>query len=491
MGGKESVAKAIVPGKALRNTVIYVLILVLLMGTASFLLFNRLKERPITDYDEARHGSNAYEMMQSGDYIVHTYNGEVDYWNLKPPLSAWLIVLGYRIFGLNALGIRFYSVVSMMALLLIMALWTKRRFGPVASLFSVALMLANSMIFDKYFARFGDPNALFVLIYTVAMLFMLDSRRDLRKLYGSAVCFGLAFMTKSWHAALIPVTCLVYILATGRLKELKLKNYLLLILFGLLPILPWAIARMTRDGLTFFIKMLTVDVYARSTMGIEDHGADALYYLRIMVKNPTLLLSAGLCLLGLGGKLFGKRPLSASQLGIALWALLPCVLFSLPASKLFWYIFPAVPALALAGGIAFEGLWKLPKRNALLITALAVAFAATGYQIAGNIRAIAQDDYVNVYRRAVEEALDRDVDSGVRMYVQYSPEEVEWRRAELLCVQLFGDGKCLQGGLEAFERDEESALLMISKLGFDESLLELYPIYYEDNSVYILDNLGG
>lgn len=237
-GGTKFVAKAIASGKALRSTVIYVLILALLMGCASYMLLKGLKDRPITDWDEARHGSNAYEMMQSGDYIVHTYNGEVDYWNLKPPLAAWMIALGYRIFGLNALGLRMYSVISMMILLLVVALWTKRRFGSFASLASVTLLLANSIIFEKYFTRFGDPNTLFVLLYTVAMLCMLDSQKDVRKLYGSAVCFGLAYMTKSWHAALIPITCLVYVIATGKLKELKLKNYLLLIFWGLLPILP-------------------------------------------------------------------------------------------------------------------------------------------------------------------------------------------------------------------------------------------------------------
>jgi len=485
------VAKAIASGKALRSTVIYVLILALLMGYASYMLLKGLKDRPITDWDEARHGSNAYEMMQSGDYIVHTYNGEVDYWNLKPPLAAWMIALGYRIFGLNALGLRMYSVISMMILLLVVALWTKRRFGSFASLASVTLLLANSIIFEKYFTRFGDPNTLFVLLYTVAMLCMLDSQKDVRKLYGSAVCFGLAYMTKSWHAALIPITCLVYVIATGKLKELKLKNYLLLIFWGLLPILPWGIARMTRDGLTFFIKSVTVDVYARSSMDLEDHGADVLYYLRFVLSKPMLLLCGGLCLLGLGGNLFGKKPLNTTQLGIALWVLLPVVLFSIPVSKISWYIFPTVPALALAGGMVLAKLWKLPKRSALLNAVLVVVLAATGYQLYGNIRTITQDNYVNVFRRAVEEALDRDVDSGVHMYVQYSPEEVNWRPAEFLCAQLYGDAKCINGGLEAYEEDEESALLMISKLGFDHSLLELYPIYYEDSSVYILENLGG
>ena len=46
-----------------------------------------------------RHGVNAYEMIQNGDYIQHTYNYQVDDWNLKPSISYWGIVLGFRLFG--------------------------------------------------------------------------------------------------------------------------------------------------------------------------------------------------------------------------------------------------------------------------------------------------------------------------------------------------------------------------------------------------------
>lgn len=42
-------------------------------------------------------------MIQNDDYLVHTYEGELDYWNLKPPFSYWVVALGYRLFGYNRL----------------------------------------------------------------------------------------------------------------------------------------------------------------------------------------------------------------------------------------------------------------------------------------------------------------------------------------------------------------------------------------------------
>ena len=80
---------------------------VCLMLAAGVLLFGRLSAARLEDYDELRHGQNAYEMLQSGDYIVHTYHGEADYYNCKPPLGLWIITLGYRLFGYNLLGLRF------------------------------------------------------------------------------------------------------------------------------------------------------------------------------------------------------------------------------------------------------------------------------------------------------------------------------------------------------------------------------------------------
>ena len=65
----------------------------------SFALFFNLWLNPVHDFDEARHGVNAYEMIQERNWIANYYNGEVDYYNLKPPLSYWMISLCYLIFG--------------------------------------------------------------------------------------------------------------------------------------------------------------------------------------------------------------------------------------------------------------------------------------------------------------------------------------------------------------------------------------------------------
>ena len=58
----------------------------------ALLCFYHLDYGELMDWDEARHGVSAYEMLQTGEPIVTTYAYSPDYWNLKPPLSEWLIV---------------------------------------------------------------------------------------------------------------------------------------------------------------------------------------------------------------------------------------------------------------------------------------------------------------------------------------------------------------------------------------------------------------
>ena len=364
--------------KSLWQEAVYWVLLAALLTAGGFLLFTNLGETGISDCDEARHGINAYEMMQSGDYVVTTYRGEPDYWNLKPPLTDYCIMLGYQLFGYNALGLRFYSALSMMLTMIVLALWTRHRYGRVASLCTQLMLLGCSFIYGPHFARFGDADAQMLLFYVVAMIFMLESHRRPRLLYGTALCFGLAFMSKSWHAALIPVTCLIYLLVTGEIRRLRPRHYLGLIFFGLLPIAPWAIARYQRDGMLFFEKMLSIDVVKRATSVHEEHRGGVGYYVSYLLSDRTVIAATAIVLIALCWKVVRRLRLSRDQWGILLWFAVPLVLYSLCVSKLSWYIFVSLPPLAVGFGMACAKLacgalrtgWKALPRVACLAAAV-------------------------------------------------------------------------------------------------------------------------
>ena len=67
--------------------------LLLLLMIVSFFAFFRLGDHLIQDWDESRHGINAIEMLQNGDWVNLHFKGQPDDWNIKPPLTIWAIAI--------------------------------------------------------------------------------------------------------------------------------------------------------------------------------------------------------------------------------------------------------------------------------------------------------------------------------------------------------------------------------------------------------------
>ena len=104
----------------------YAVILMLSILLLAFFCFYKLDVRCVNSWDEARHGVNAYEMIQNHDYIMHTYNYQTDYWNLKPSMSFWEIVLGFKIFGYSVMGLRAMSALAYLLTGIACALFCKK-----------------------------------------------------------------------------------------------------------------------------------------------------------------------------------------------------------------------------------------------------------------------------------------------------------------------------------------------------------------------------
>ena len=485
---------------SLKRQIGYWVLLALLMTAAGFLLLTNLGVG-ISDSDEHRHGINAYEMLQSGDYVVSTYEGEPDYWNLKPPLALYSMLAGFRLFGLNAFGMRFYSAVSMLLLILVMALWMKKHYGSLSSIFTVLFWLGCGMVYRDHFARYGDADTQLLLFYTLSMLCMLSSHRNIRWLYGSALCFGLAFMSKSWHAALIPLTCLVDVILTGNIRKLKVRNFLALIGLGLLPILPWAIARYQRDGFTFFEKMLTLDVINRATTVVESHTGGLFYYVSVLFTCPAAVACMVVGALGVGLHIGLRKPITKNEIGIAVWLAVPLMVYSLAVSKLKWYSFPMLPPLAMALGLFARECPALKKRQALRIGRGVLLCAMAGVLCVcavGNWRHVAEQQSTERYQGMIIDYFDRDTDSGTHIYLQcpVNGEDgsdgitTDWIDSTRLTAMLYGDLICMEGGAEAFLEDEEHAYLLCHKMVMDYDILEEYPIVQEDGPLMLVENFN-
>jgi len=69
---------------------------------AALVFFTNLGAAALWDEDEPLYATCAREMLQRGDWVVPTYNGEV--FPEKPPLMFWLMILGFKMFGITPIG---------------------------------------------------------------------------------------------------------------------------------------------------------------------------------------------------------------------------------------------------------------------------------------------------------------------------------------------------------------------------------------------------
>lgn len=473
---------ALLTNKKTASTVLFCVVTAILFTIFGYLCFGNLGVWHIEDYDEAIFGVNAYEMMQSKDYLIHTYQGEIDLYNTKPPLSFWIIILGYKLFGYNALGLRFFSALATLLAATAIALWASKYYGKWAIPFIILIFTANSILYGLHFLRYGDADSQYEFFFTLAMLCLLLSYKKFNWLYGCGLFFSLAFMEKSIHALVIPVICFLALVCTGRLKELTWKRVLLLLASGLTIVLIWAAARIYRDGIAFFTHGFQEDVVGRVGGGCAEREYDNWpvlpYNFTAVFRRPAMIL----CLItGIASGMilyFKKIKLSPhtkyAVIVTALWTFVPILLYSIANVKFRWYVYSgllSVPALTCI--LVFTVLRSGVMKKALKIS-LTIFCAAMVAMSAVNVYNIATLKFDHTVQGFLKDSLDRDLDSGKHAYILYAENGyTDWMPADMLTADFYGDVVCINGGLEAFEADDEDSLLFIARTNNEELIAEL------------------
>lgn len=466
-----------------------------------FIVFTNLGELRILDYDEARHGINAYEMIRNDDYIVQTNQGEADYWNLKPPLSFWAITLSYRLFGYNSFALRFHSALAVLLTGIAIAAWFFKRKAYAPAFIAILAILASSSINGDHFARTGDADALYQLFFTLAMLFMLSSTKKFEWLYGSALCFGLAFLCKATHAFLIPAICFFHLLLSGQIKELKPKRILLLLLAGLCLIVPWAIARYMSDGMAFFEGMISTDVAERIGTSAHEIYLDKptiVYYYHMVLKTPIIMIctiSSAIMLLTL---LLAKVKIAnrriSELIGCVLWAVLPVILYSIANVRFVWYINSVHLALPVLTGLLLLTLIEtntLKRWAALYSVILMVLLGIHTYQ---NAMTSVNSTFDHSLQSFLRSLYIRDYDADTHVFIDYGTGDERndeyagnWMPADILTSYFYGDVVCVNGGMEAFDESDEFAMMIMVRSG-NEDIIDETAGYYtlrDENYYYI------
>lgn len=334
-----------------------------------------LGDQNLGDWDESRHAVSAFEMLQRGDLLVNTWRGSPDYWNLKPPLSFWPIMLSYHLFGFSTIALHLPAAIESVGTFAVVTVFVHRRAGRFPALVSAAVLATCYPLIGSHSGRSGDPDALFVLFFTIGLLALLGAHERPRLLLLFTTTFSAAFLTKSWHAGVLIVVGGVVLLVRGRASAARRSDYALALL-GFLPVLAWAIARFSFDGTRFFSSMVQYDLLSRSATPLEGNGGGPLYYVVLLTYFvPWALLLIPLVLRRSGLSAAAGPWRRSLWIGPAICAAAVTLLYSLAKSKLSWYEYPAFPALAVLIGVVAGYLGARSWDRTTTITVVAVVVA--------------------------------------------------------------------------------------------------------------------
>lgn len=444
--------------------------LLLAIAACNFFLF--LGRPPIKDWDEARHGVTAYEMLHTGSYLINTYQFMPDYWNTKPPLSFWTTAAGFKVFGLTPFGLRAASAACSLATVALIVLFSGRRFSWSVGLLAGGIAITMPDFVLLHNARTGDPDALFILLSTAALLATLHTRRNPALIYWAGLFLALAFLTKGFHAAVPVFLSLVLLVWIGRERKFTRRQLCGYAAAGLLPVCLWAAARYSHDGLAFLQPMFFYDVLERATTNLEGHGHPAYYYAAHLAHDLRYLRGfALLCLLALlAYRRRRKRwPESFENADgtliaqIVMCAALPVVIFSCASSKIYWYIFPAVPFLSIVLAIVIQqGMSGLQEMLSELRVKKALLVGLIAFFCILEVRLMRQIVKQAKAKEPIQYAILSAGQEGMRGAPLYL-EESEWRQSAVLAAKLYGDFVPKDGGRSAWQLSVDKSAVLLNK----------------------------
>ena len=324
--------------------------------------WSKLGSVPLFDLDEGAFSQATIEMIDSGNYLSTTLNGEPRY--DKPILIYWLQAASVKTFGFGEFAFRLPSA-------LCASVWLFAVYGFTWSFTRerrAALLAAGSLGLGLMPSVIGHAAIADALLNMLIALTMLDIYRhcvepSLGKLLRIYLWMGLGFLTKGPIAVALPllVSLLFYAWQRRPLHWLKaVLNPLGWLVFAAV-VLPWAWLLYQQDHGEFFRHFLLDHNLNRYENTLQGHGGKPWYYLvwlPLIVMPFTALLPAAL---------WRVRKPDPLDVFLLLWFAVVFVFFSFSGTQLPHYLlYGCTPLFILFG----RGWRNAPARGWVLLPAL-------------------------------------------------------------------------------------------------------------------------
>ncbi|MDD4954959.1 MAG: glycosyltransferase family 39 protein [Candidatus Omnitrophica bacterium] len=357
-----------------------VLILAVLSGLL-FLLGNNIIS--LTNDNEVFYAQTAKEMVQQHTWSTPYLFGKPQF--EKPIFTYWMLKLAFVMFGINSFSARLFPAIF--AIFGVLAVYSLGLAGfkdrGKAFLSAVILMssgmyigLAKTVFTDMFFSVF------IIMTFTFFYFAYVNENKKRLGLLLSAVCMGLAVLTKGPLGILIPFLAVIVFLAVKKnLKFLVCKDTILAFIALLIVIAPWYILMIQKYGSAFINEFILNDNLRRAVEA-QHEGHDTWYY------YPSLMITGMLpwSLFVLGALFFLYKWLRQKEnsfyIFLICWILSVFVIFQAAHSKVGNYIFPLFPPLALLAGGFIRDLVVSKNKTILYAVSSVISFFILAIPIA-------------------------------------------------------------------------------------------------------------
>lgn len=376
--------------------------LALLLICGCLLLVTGLDNMGLTDRDEGSNAGAAREMLDTGDWISPTLNGEPRY--AKPAGTYWITSSIYALFGVHTFTARLPSALFGLALILLQYVFLHRTLGPTVALCGSLVLLLNVEFVGIHRLVLTDPALVFfTTLATYGFWLGFHGRGQARHgLWLFYIGMALATLAKGPVGILIPLLGVVpYLTLTHQWPAYVARGMPLLgwTVCGLIA-MPWYLAMLVIHGAEY-IAAAQANTVGRFANPMEGHGGTILFYVPILLFGffPwSGFLPAALVHALKDWRLFwtGTRTAGDEQgllVFCALWASGIFLLFSISATRLPHYILPLYPPAALLVATLWSRFFGQPLRSELSaspfgLTVSTRVFLITGYLLSGLLASV-------------------------------------------------------------------------------------------------------
>jgi len=304
------------------------------------------------DRDEPRFARATVEMIESGNYLVPTFNN--DLWPDKPVMFYWLMSLPIRLFGPTEFACRFFAAVGTALTCLLTFFVGQRLLGVKAGLWAMVILASTLMMLCIGTAATADAVLLPFMVAVMAVFVQAaGSKMHVSHIILMGIALGLGMLTKG-PIGLFPIPVIAATLWLNRGAKAGAWRCLwqvgAALVIGGLIFIAWAIPANNATQGQFLRVFIGRHVLTRAIRPMEHHGGNFLLYL----PYYPLVIIAGFfpwtmhlpgTVSALVGRRVGGQYCRALLIG---WVVPIVIIMTLAATKLPHYVLFIWPALALA-----------------------------------------------------------------------------------------------------------------------------------------------